>query len=84
MSKKTSIFIFLLFLFSALAFYKVKLVYDYKKDFEQLSKIERKLSILKDQNAKLKLEISLIDSSPYIYEKALKMGMIEPQKINKL
>ena len=84
MSKKTSIFIFLLILFSVLAFYKVKLVYDYKKDFEQLSKIERKISILKDQNAKLKLEISLIDSSPYQYEKALKMGMIEPQKINKL
>ena len=45
MSKKISIFIFLLILFSILAFYKVKLVYDYKKDFEQISKIERKSQV---------------------------------------
>ena len=56
MSKKTSIFIFLLFLFSALAFYKVKLVYDYKKDFEQLSKIEGKYQYLKTKMPNLNLK----------------------------
>ena len=71
------IFLFLAFLF--LCFLKVYLVFDYKRNFIYLDEVQTKINLLSSQNTKLKVEISLIQSPPYIYEKALEIGMIEPE-----
>ena len=36
------------------------------------------MSIFQNQNTKLDIEIALIKSSPFIYEKALAIGMKDP------
>ena len=69
-------FLFLAFLF--LSFLKVFLVFDYKRNFNYLDEVQTKINLLSSQNTKLKVEISLIQSSPYIYDKALALGMTDP------
>tara|TARA_A100001388_G_scaffold199970_1_gene151257 strand:+ start:2233 stop:2484 length:252 start_codon:yes stop_codon:yes gene_type:complete len=69
---------FLLIIITLSALIKANLVFEYKKSFEYLDKIQEKISSLQNQNTKLNLEISLIKSSPYIYEKAIELGMKEP------
>lgn len=74
------IFLFLVFLF--LSFLKVFLVFDYKRNYIYLDEVQTKINLLSSQNTKLKVEVSLIQSSPYIYEKALEIGMKEPEVKN--
>tara|TARA_Y100000817_G_scaffold68583_1_gene52163 strand:+ start:327 stop:575 length:249 start_codon:yes stop_codon:yes gene_type:complete len=69
----------LLVLVTCLALVKVNLVFEYKRNFEHLDKVHQKISSLENQNTKLNLEISLIKSSPFIYERALDLGMKEPE-----
>ena len=69
----------LLVLVTCLALVKVNLVFEYKRNFEHLDKVQQKISSLENQNTKLNLEISLIKSSPFIYERALDLGMKEPE-----
>ena len=73
-------FLFLAFLF--LSFLKVFLVFDYKRNYIYLDEVQTKINLLSSQNTKLKVEVSLIQSSPYIYEKALEIGMKEPEVKN--
>lgn len=76
-----AVIIFLSLIFLILSFLKVFLVFDYKRNYIYLDEVQTQINLLSSQNTKLKVEISLIQSSPYIYEKALEIGMIEP-KIN--
>ena len=62
-----------------LALVKVKLVFEFKRNFEYLDKVQQKISSLDNQKTKLNLEISLIKSSPFIYERAIDLGMREPE-----
>tara|TARA_B100001063_G_scaffold170670_1_gene159849 strand:+ start:247 stop:471 length:225 start_codon:yes stop_codon:yes gene_type:complete len=63
----------------ALSFTKVLLVFEYKRSFNHMDSVQEKIFYLQNQNTKLKLEIALIKSSPFIYEKALEIGMKEPE-----
>jgi|TARA_B100001093_G_scaffold120737_1_gene113547 cell division protein FtsL len=62
-----------------LSFTKVLLVFEYKRSFSHMDGVQEKIFYLQNQNTKLKLEIALIKSSPFIYEKALEIGMKEPE-----
>ena len=62
-----------------LALVKVNLVFEFKRNFEHLDKVQEKISSLDNQKTKLNLEISLIKSSPFIYERAIDLGMSEPK-----
>ena len=73
------VIIFLSLIFLILSFLKVFLVFDYKRNYIYLDEVQTQINLLSSQNTKLKVEISLIRSSPYIYEKALEIGMIEPE-----
>ena len=78
--KLTDIFLSILFvLVVCLALVKVNLVFEFKRNFEHLDKIQQKISSLDNQKTKLNLEISLIKSSPFIYERAIDLGMREPR-----
>ena len=72
----------LLVLVTCLALVKVILVFDYKRNFEHLDKVQQKISSLDNQKTKLNLEISLIKSSPFIYERAIDLGMKEPESVD--
>ena len=72
-------FLALFFLaFLALSFLKVFLVFEYKRNFMHLDNVQEKIFKLQNQNSKLNVEIALIKSSPYIYDKAIALGMIDP------
>ena len=64
--------------FLALSFLKVFLVFEYKRNFMHLDNVQQKIFKLQNQNSKLNVEIALLKSSPYIYDKALTLGMIDP------
>ena len=72
-------FLILFFLaFLVLSFLKVFLVFEYKRNFMHLDNVQEKIFKLQNQNSKLKVEIALLKSSPYIYDKALALGMTDP------
>ena len=62
-----------------LALVKETHVFEFKRNFEYLDKVQQKISSLDNQKTKLNLEISLIKSSPFIYERAIDLGMREPE-----
>ena len=62
-----------------LSFTKVLLVFEYKRSFNHLDDVQEKIFYLQNQNTKLDIEIALIKSSPFIYEKALAIGMRDPE-----
>ena len=62
-----------------LSFTKVLLVLEYKRSFNHLDDVQEKIFYLQNQNTKLDIEIALIKSSPFIYEKALAIGMKDPE-----
>tara|TARA_B100000161_G_scaffold180529_1_gene130012 strand:- start:346 stop:597 length:252 start_codon:yes stop_codon:yes gene_type:complete len=64
--------------FLGLSFCKVFLVFEYKRNFMYLDAVQDKIFKLQNQNSKLNVEIALIKSSPYIYDKAIALGMIDP------
>jgi cell division protein FtsL len=64
--------------FLALSFLKVFLVFEYKRNFMHLDNVQEKIFKLQNQNSKLNVEIALLKSSPYIYDKALAIGMTDP------
>ena len=64
--------------FLALSFLKVFLVFEYKRNFMHLDNVQEKILKLQNQNSKLNVEIALLKSSPYIYDKALALGMTDP------
>ncbi len=64
--------------FLALSFLKVFLVFEYKRNFMHLDNVQEKIFKLQNQNSKLNVEIALLKSSPYIYDKALGLGMTDP------
>ena len=64
--------------FLALSFLKVFLVFEYKRNFMHLDNIQEKIFKLQNQNSKLNVEIALLKSSPYIYDKAIALGMTDP------
>tara|TARA_B100000989_G_scaffold156409_1_gene116784 strand:- start:1935 stop:2186 length:252 start_codon:yes stop_codon:yes gene_type:complete len=72
-------FIVLFFLaFLSLSFLKVFLVFEYKRNFMHLDNVQEKIFKLQNQNSKLNVEIALLKSSPYIYDKAIAIGMTDP------
>ena len=64
--------------FLALSFLKVFLVFEYKRNFMHLDNVQQKIFKLQNQNSKLNVEIALLKSSPYIYDKAIALGMTDP------
>ena len=64
--------------FLVLSFLKVVLVFEYKRNFMHLDNVQEKIFKLQNQNSKLNVEIALLKSSPYIYDKALALGMTDP------
>tara|TARA_B100002051_G_scaffold92931_1_gene88814 strand:+ start:294 stop:545 length:252 start_codon:yes stop_codon:yes gene_type:complete len=64
--------------FLALSFLKVFLVFEYKRNFMHLDNVQEKIFKLQNQNSKLNVEIALLKSSPYIYDKAIAIGMTDP------
>ena len=72
-------FLILFFLaFLVLSFLKVFLVFEYKRNFMHLDNVQQKIFKLQNQNSKLNVEIALLKSSPYIYDKAIALGMTDP------
>ena len=72
-------FLILFFLaFLVLSFLKVFLVFEYKRNFMHLDNVQEKIFKLQNQNSKLNVEIALLKSSPYIYDKAIALGMTDP------
>ena len=63
-----AVIIFLALIFLILGFLKVFLVFDYKRNYIYLDEVQTQINLLSSQNTKLKVEISLIQSSPSIYE----------------
>ena len=61
-----------------LSYLKVFLVFEYKRNFMHLDNVQEKIFKLQNQNSKLNVEIALLKSSPYIYDKALALGMTDP------
>lgn len=47
-----------------LASVKTYLVFDYKRGFVYLSEIQKSIDLLKNENAKLSIELSLLKESP--------------------
>ena len=47
-----------------LASVKTDLAFDYKRDFVYLSEIQKSIDLLKNENAKLSIELSLLKESP--------------------
>ena len=43
-----------------------------------LDNVQEKIFRLQNQNSKLNVEIALLKSSPYIYDKAIALGMTDP------
>tara|TARA_B100000925_G_scaffold129200_1_gene96732 strand:+ start:746 stop:994 length:249 start_codon:yes stop_codon:yes gene_type:complete len=70
------------FIIVALSFIKISLVFEYKRNFNYLDSLQEKIYTLQDQNTKLDVEIALVKSSPYIFEEAIRKGMIDPD-VNK-
>ena len=66
------------FIIVALSFIKISLVFEYKRNFNYLDSLQEKIYTLQDQNTKLDVEIALVKSSPYIFEEAIRKGMIDP------
>ena len=60
--------IFLLTSISVASFLKVKLVFEYKRDFLYLAQIQKRIDSLNNENTKLKLELTLAKSSYLIQE----------------
>ena len=60
--------IFLLTSISVASFIKVKLVFEYKRDFFYLAQIQKRIDSLNNENTKLKLELTLAKSSYLIQE----------------
>tara|TARA_B100001115_G_scaffold68395_1_gene50498 strand:- start:300 stop:548 length:249 start_codon:yes stop_codon:yes gene_type:complete len=69
------------FIIVALSFIKISLVFEYKRNFNYLDSLQEKIYTLQDQNTKLDVEIALVKSSPYIFEEAIRKGMIDPDVI---
>ena len=76
------VLLILLVLVTFVSLVKVNLVFEYKRNFEYLDKVQQKISSLDNQKTKLKLEISLIKSSPFIYKRAIDLGMKEPESVD--
>ncbi len=57
------VMIFLLTSISVASFIKVKLVFEYKRDFLYLAQIQKRIDSLNNENTKLKLELTLAKSS---------------------
>ena len=68
--------------FLGLSFLKVFLVFEYKRNFMHLDNVQQKIFKLQNQNSKLNVEIALLKSSPYVYDKAKLLGMIDPDNNN--
>ena len=68
--------------FLGLSFVKVFLVFEYKRNFMHLDNVQDKIFKLQNQNSKLNVEIALLKSSPYVYDKAMALGMIDPDTNN--
>ena len=66
----------------SLSFLKVFLVFEYKRSFAHLDNVQEKIFKLQNQNSKLNVEIALLKSSPYIYDKAIALGMTDPDTSN--
>jgi cell division protein FtsL len=73
------IFFLLILVFS---FLKVFLVFEYKRNFIHLDNVQENIFRLQNQNSKLNVEIALLKSSPYVYDKAIALGMIDPDSNN--
>ena len=72
-------FLILFFLaFLVLSFLKVFLVFEYKRNFMHLDNVQENIFNLQNQNSKLNVEIAILKSSPYIYDKAIALGMTDP------
>ena len=64
MKFKDIIICLLVLVVAMLASVKTYLVFDYKRNFVYLSEIQKSIDLLKNENAKLSIELSLLKGSP--------------------
>ena len=64
MKFKDIIICLLVLVVGMLASVKTYLVFDYKRNFVYLSEIQKSIDLLKNENAKLSIELSLLKGSP--------------------
>ena len=64
MKFKDIIICLLVLVVAMLASVKTYLVFDYKRNFVYLSEIQKSIDLLKNENAKLSIELSLLKESP--------------------
>ena len=64
MKFKDIIICLLVLVVAMLASVKTYLVFDYKRRFVYLSEIQKSIDLLKNENAKLSIELSLLKESP--------------------
>tara|TARA_B100000886_G_scaffold65811_1_gene41244 strand:+ start:3935 stop:4174 length:240 start_codon:yes stop_codon:yes gene_type:complete len=64
MKFKDIIICLLVLVVAMLASVKTYLVFDYKRGFVYLSEIQKSIDLLKNENAKLSIELSLLKESP--------------------
>ena len=78
---RVSFFVLMVFL-GGVAFIKAKLVFEYKRQFLHLAQIQNEIDRLENENTKLKLELSLLKSSPYVLQSAASLGMKRIEQVD--
>ena len=76
------VFLVLMLLIGASAFIKAKLVFEYKRQFLYLAQIQNEINELQNEHTKLNLELSLLKSSPYLWQSATNLGMKRIKQAN--
>lgn len=64
---KFFVFIFLVGTLALVSLVKTYLVFEYKRNFSYLSELEQKIQIYKNEQSKLNVEISIIETEIYSF-----------------
>lgn len=65
---KFFVFIFLVGTLALVSLVKTYLVFEYKRNFSYLSELEQKIQIYKNEQSKLNVEISIIETEIYSFK----------------
>ena len=68
MKIKVFVFIFLVGTLALISLVKTYLVFEYKRNFSYLSELEQKIQIYKNEQSKLNVEISIIETEIYSFK----------------
>ena len=65
---KVFVFIFLVWTLALVSLVKTYLVFEYKRNFSYLSELEQKIQNYKNEQSKLNVEISIIETEIYSFK----------------